>query len=70
MIEEQKGGEVVLKGVGGALIIITHSTRTLEALKVDKTYVLADGRLVASGDASIIDDINENGFEKYLNQEN
>lgn len=65
-----QGIEEYKKSVGGALIIITHSTRILEALKVDKTYVLADGRLVASGDASIIDDINENGFEKYLNQEN
>jgi Fe-S cluster assembly ATP-binding protein len=49
-----------------ALLIITHSTRILESLHVDKTHVLADGRLVAQGDASIIDDINKNGFEKYV----
>ncbi len=65
-----QGIEEYKKSVGGALIIITHSTRILEALDVDKTHVLADGKLIAEGDASIIDDINENGFEKYLNQEN
>ncbi|MDD7408409.1 MAG: Fe-S cluster assembly ATPase SufC [Anaerovoracaceae bacterium] len=48
-----------------SLLIITHSTRILESLNVDKTHVLVNGRLVAEGDASMIDDINENGFEKY-----
>lgn len=49
-----------------SLIIITHSTRILEALKVDYTHVLVNGRIVYSGDASLVDDINENGFEKYM----
>lgn len=49
-----------------SLLIITHSTRILEALKVDRTHVLADGRIVDEGDASLIDEINEHGFEKYL----
>ncbi len=49
-----------------SLIIITHSTRILEALKVDFAHVLVDGKIVYSGDASLIDDINENGFEKYI----
>jgi len=49
-----------------SLLIITHSTRILDQLHVDKTHVLVDGRIVAEGDASMIDDINENGFEKYV----
>lgn len=60
------GIEEYKKSVGGSLIIITHATRILESLSVDKTHVLADGRIVAEGDASMVDDINENGFEKYL----
>ena len=52
--------------VKGTLIIITHSTRILESLNVDRTHVLAGGNIIASGDASMIADINENGFEKYL----
>lgn len=61
-----KGVEEYKKQVGGALLIITHSTRILEELKVDKTHVLVNGKIVAEGDASLIDEINENGFEKYL----
>jgi Fe-S cluster assembly ATP-binding protein len=51
----------------GALIIITHSTRILEALKVDYTHILVDGKIVQTGDSSLVDEINANGFEKYTN---
>ena len=47
-------------------MIITHSTRILEALHVDKTHVLVNGKIVASGDASLVDEINEHGFERFL----
>lgn len=50
----------------GALIIITHSTRILEALDVDVTHILVDGRLVKTGDAGLVDEINNEGFEKYM----
>ncbi len=52
----------------GALIIITHSTRILEALKVDYPHILVDGKIVETGDASLVDEINANGFEKYVAQ--
>ncbi len=64
-----KGVEEYKKQVGGALIIITHSTRILEALKVDKTHVLVDGRIVDDGDASLVDEINDKGFERFINCE-
>lgn len=57
-----KGIEIFQKN-GGTLLIITHSTRILEALKVDYTHVLKDGWIVKSGDASLVDAINEHGFE-------
>ena len=50
----------------GAMIIITHSTKILESLQVDYTHVLVDGRIVATGGRELVDEINENGFEKYL----
>ncbi len=56
------------KNQNGALLIITHSTRILEALHVDYTHILINGRIVATGGASLIDEINENGFERFLNQ--
>ena len=52
--------------VGGSLLIITHSTRILESLKVDKVHVLVDGKVVAEGDDKLVGEINYNGFEKYM----
>ena len=50
----------------GALIIITHSTRILESLKVDYTHILVDGKLIKTGDAALVEEINRGGFEKYV----
>ena len=50
----------------GALIINTHSTRILEALTVDYTHILVDGKIVETGDASLVDEINANGFERFV----
>ena len=48
----------------GSLLIITHSTRSLEALQVDETHVMENGVIVKEGDASLVEEINEHGFGK------
>ena len=58
------GIEEYQKNEDGALLIITHSTRILDSLHVDHTHVIVKGEIVASGDASLVDEINEHGFEK------
>ncbi len=50
----------------GALLIITHSTKILESLHVDYTHILVRGRIVKTGDASLVDEINREGFEKFI----
>lgn len=65
-----RGIEEYQKTQNGALIIITHSTKILESLKVDKTHVLVKGRIVKDGGPELVDEINENGFEKYERGEN
>ena len=65
-----EGIEEYKRTVGGALLIITHSSRILESLKVDKTHILADGRIVGEGDGSLVTDIIENGFTKYVDEVN
>lgn len=50
----------------GALLIITHSTRILEALHIDYTHIIVDGKLVKTGDGSLVDEINEKGYESFL----
>ncbi len=60
------GVEEYKKQTGGALLIITHNAGILESLKVDKVHVLADGKIIKTGDASIIDSIAEKGFAQYV----
>lgn len=56
------GVKLYRERVKGSLLIITHSTRILEALTVDKTHVMEHGVIVKNGDASLVEEINENGF--------
>ena len=50
---------------GGALLIITHNTRILERVDVDRTHVMVRGHLVAEGGPELIGQIDANGFERY-----
>ncbi len=63
---------VVSRGMGlyrettdGTLLIITHNTRILEHLDVDRVHVMVGGRVVHEGDASLIGWIDEHGFERF-----
>ncbi len=52
------------KNSENSLLIITHNTKILEFLKVDRVHVLMDGRIVTTGGAGLIDRINESGFQQ------
>ncbi|ORU01083.1 Iron-sulfur cluster assembly ATPase protein SufC [Anaerovibrio sp. JC8] len=45
-----------------ACLIITHNTRILKQLKVDRVHVLMQGKLVAEGGPELIDKIDKDGF--------
>lgn len=53
------------KSCDGSLLIITHSTKILESLSVDQTHIMVQGKITKTGDASLVDEINQEGFEKY-----
>ena len=57
-----QGVQLYRERVHGSLLIITHSTRILEALHVDRTHVMEEGVIVRDGDASLVETINEKGF--------
>ena len=63
-----RGVEEYQKDRDGALLIITHSTRILESLHVDYTHVMVNGHIVATGDGSMVEEINEKGYENFLNR--
>ena len=58
-----------MKTCGGSLLIITHSTRILESLTVDKTHIMVKGNLVHTGDGKLIEKINAEGFDQFIPQE-
>ncbi|MBR6078668.1 MAG: Fe-S cluster assembly ATPase SufC [Treponema sp.] len=64
-----RGVEEFRKKNNGALLIITHSTRILESLHVDRTHVIVKGRIVKEGDGSLVDEINEKGFDPFIPEE-
>lgn len=60
-----QGVEAYQKDMDGGLLIITHSTRILEALHVDYTHIMVNGRIVCTGDGSLVDEVNRDGFERF-----
>ena len=60
-----KGIEEYQKSVNGSLLIITHSTKILESLKIDRTHVLVKGKIVKDSGAELVEEINANGFEQF-----
>ena len=48
---------------GKGIIIITHYARLLKYLKPDRVFVLINGRIVAEGDISLAERIEESGYE-------
>ena len=57
-----RGVQLYRERVHGSLLIITHSTRILEALSVDAAHVTESGVIIKNGGASLVDEINEKGF--------
>ena len=62
-----RGIDAYRESCDGALLIISHNTRILEHLKVDRVHVMVDGRIAAEGDASLLPWIDRNGFESFEN---
>ena len=49
-----------------AVLIITHSTKILESLKVDKVHILVNGKIVKTGDSTLASEIEKNGYSEYI----
>ena len=60
----------LFKNENNAVLIITHNTKLLENINVDKVHILVNGKIVKSGDRSLADEIEKKGYAEYLNNEN
>lgn len=57
-----EGVKLYREKVHGSLLIITHSTRILEALTVDAAHIMENGIIVKNGGADLVWEVNNNGF--------
>ena len=48
-----------------AVLIITHHNQILQKLKPDYVHVLINGKIVKTGDASLVREIEEKGYDAY-----
>lgn len=53
-----------------AILIITHYSMILDYLKPDYVHILANGHIVKTGDYNLVNDIERNGYAKYIDSEN
>ena len=49
-----------------AVLIITHGTKILQEIKVDFVHVLVDGKIIKTGDSSLANLIEKEGYAKFL----
>lgn len=58
-------GVLSYKNESNALLIISHSTRLLDRLPIDYVHILSHGKIVCTGNRSLIEEISANGFSRF-----
>ena len=53
------------KNKENAVLIITHNMRILSELKVDYVHILINGKVVKTGGAELVKEVEKNGFAKF-----
>ncbi|HPF83011.1 MAG TPA: Fe-S cluster assembly ATPase SufC [Bacilli bacterium] len=49
-----------------SILLITHYQRLLDYIKPDFVHIMYDGKIIKSGDASLVEEIEQNGYEKII----
>jgi Fe-S cluster assembly ATP-binding protein len=52
-----------LRSADRSFVLITHYRRLLDYVTADRVHVMLDGRIAASGDMSLVDQLEERGYE-------
>ena len=53
-----------------SILIITHLSKILDYIKPDYVHVVANGKIIATGDYSLSQEIEKNGYSEYLAKSN
>jgi Fe-S cluster assembly ATP-binding protein len=62
-------GVNALRAQNRSFLVITHYQRLLDYIKPDYVHVLADGKIVKSGDASLALELEEKGYAEFTGKE-
>ena len=59
-------GISLYKNNDNALLIITHNSSILENIDVDYVHILSDGKIIKTGDISLIEEVKDKGYVNYI----
>lgn len=65
-IRTVSSGINMFKNDENAVLIITHSTKILENLKVDYVHILVNGQIIKTGTGELAKQIEKEGYSEYL----
>ena len=68
-IKVVSNGVNALRNEHRSLLIITHYQKLLTYIKPDFVHVFADGHIVKSGDQSLSEEIEQNGYAAYTSEQ-
>ncbi len=63
-LREVAGGVNALRRADNAIILITHYQRLLDYVKPDFVHIMADGKIVRSGDKTLALELEKKGYEQ------
>ena len=61
-------GVNTFKSKENAVVMVTHYQRLLNYIVPDFVHILYKGKIVASGDKELAKDVEENGYNKFINE--
>lgn len=61
-----KGINQANKELGMGVLLVTHYKRILDYISADKVHVMVEGRIVKSGDQSLVSELEKDGFENIV----
>lgn len=58
----------LFKNDNNSIMIITHNNKILKNIHVDYVHILVDGKIIKTGDASLADEIDKNGYKEIIEE--
>ena len=52
------------------ILLVTHYKRLLDYIKPNFVHIMIDGKIVKSGDFKLVEEIEKEGYNKYINKKN